>query len=259
MKETWERKMQEKTDGCARAGDLVAYLYGEATHTEAREFESHMQSCAKCRTETAAFGDVRESIGEWRQQSLGTHSSPAFESNGVTAFASPREIFRPGRSAFAALREFFTLSPVWMRAATVAVALVFCALVVIAIAHFREQSKAVVAENPETTNVTSNESKPEIVAKDTPSKETVVNVQDQSPMTPQKDKIAGINKTQAPRQIGHSAIGSPQFARKQRQQFLPRNRDNSSAELAENDYLPFTASRNEVKMPSLVDLADEPE
>jgi anti-sigma factor RsiW len=247
--------MQENFEPCARAEEMVAYLYGEASQTEARDFERHVQRCASCRAETAAFGDVREAIGEWRQQSLGTLASPALESNDVTAFASPRETSHQRRSAFAALREFFTLSPVWMRAATAAIALVFCALVVIAIAHFREQSKAVVAVNPNTTNVTPKENQPEVAARNTSPKETPVSPKDQQIAPPQEVKVA-VNKTPAPK-IRHNNLGSQQFAKNRRQQLLPRNGDNPSAELAA-DYLPFTAPKNEEKLPSLIDLVDEP-
>jgi hypothetical protein len=257
MKETWERKMQEKFEPCARAEDMVAYLYGEASQTEARDFERHIQHCASCRTETAAFGGVREAIGEWRQQSLGTLSAPAFEANDVTAFASPRETSRPRRSAFAALREFFTLSPAWMRAATAAVALVFCALVVIAIAHFREQSKVVIAERSNKTNV--QESNNSAVAQDNDnSNGTPVN-QNNTTAPPQKETMADNNKPQVPKQIRRSNISVQQLVKNRRPQFLPRNSDNPSAEIASvNDYLPFTAPKNEEKLPSLIDLVDEP-
>ena len=256
MKETWKREMQENFEPCARAEEMVAYLYGEASQTEARDFERHVQRCASCRAETAAFGDVREAIGEWRQQSLGTLASPALESNDVIAFASPREASHQRRSAFAALREFFTLSPVWMRAATAAIALVFCALVVIAIVHFREQSKIVVAERSNKTNV--QESNIEVAKDNANSNGTPVN-QSNPTTPPQKETTADNDKPPASKQMKRNALGSQQLLVKHRQQLLPRHGDNPSAELAENDYLPFTAPRKEERLPSLADLVDEPE
>jgi anti-sigma factor RsiW len=261
MKETWERKMQENVETCARAEDLVAYLYGEASQQEAKDFEMHIERCAACRKETAAFGDVRRAIGDWRQQALGALLSPASETNEVTAYASPREIVRPRRSAFAALREFFTLSPVWMRAATAAIALVFCALVVIAIAHFREQSKTVIAEKPKTTSVVpqqKQENKQEVAVKETPD-ETNVNPKDQQIAPPQSPTVAS-KQSQMPGQIRHGKSGIQQSAKNKRQQLVPRNDDNALEELASaNDDLPFTAPSHEVKLPSLIDLVDEPE
>ena len=74
MKETWDKIMPETTSTnlCARAEDLVAYLYNEATRDEAKDFEAHLHHCASCRTELAAFGGVREALGEWRMQALGS-------------------------------------------------------------------------------------------------------------------------------------------------------------------------------------------
>ena len=117
---------------CARADDLVDYLYGEASQPEAKDFEAHAKHCDSCRTELAAFGQVRGSIREWRQLVLG---SPALEASAVSF--SKRSSVTPSRrrSALAALREFFALSPVWMRAATALASVSICALVVMAIAQ----------------------------------------------------------------------------------------------------------------------------
>ena len=118
MKETWDNKIATSTEVCARAEDLVTYLYGEATQGEARDFEKHAEQCASCRSELKAFGNVHEAITEWRQAALGTIASPAYETKAVQ-LAEPKKAGASRRlSAFAAIREFFTLSPLWMRAAT---------------------------------------------------------------------------------------------------------------------------------------------
>src|ERR1044072_8835068 len=104
---------------CERAGDLVSVLYGEATERERREFEVHAKQCATCREEYAAFTQVREAVGEWRDEALsGFVSSPVV--------AAP-----PRKSAVAALRQFFDLSPLWMKGAVGFAAVVFCVLVVL--------------------------------------------------------------------------------------------------------------------------------
>src|ERR1043166_5495844 len=105
---------------CERAGDLVSVLYGEATERERREFEVHASEGATCREEYAAFTQVREAVGEWRDEALsGFVSSPVV--------AAP-----PRKSAVAALRQFFTLSPLWMKGAVGFAAVVFCVLAVLA-------------------------------------------------------------------------------------------------------------------------------
>ena len=110
----------DNSSTCERAGDLVAVLYGEATEREQREFELHVKRCGECRAEFAAFAQVREAIGEWRDEAL----------NGFVS--SPMVAAPPRKSALAALRQFFDLSPMWMKGAVGFAALVFCALVVFA-------------------------------------------------------------------------------------------------------------------------------
>jgi len=258
MKETWDKTMQEITGPCARAADLVAYLYKEATPVEARDFENHMQRCASCSAEMAAFGDVRGAIGEWRQQALGAFSSPAFEANATAALASARENFGQRRSALTALREFFMLSPVWMRAATAVVALIFCTLAVIAVAHFAEQPKVVVVERPVKTDSVQENNKTQVAVESRESKESKGAVNGQ-PTEPQKVIVASDNRSQTQRQVKRGATNPPLLTYKRRQA-LPRSSIRPSEELASsaNDYLPFTAPRDEDKPPSLVDLADEP-
>ncbi len=137
-----EKIMKEnpEAEGCERAEELVAYLYGEASAQEAREFRLHMERCRACSDELTALSRVREDVVEWRNQSL-----PAFEpSPAVAPSLATHEEAQPRRSALAALREFFKLSPMWMRAATAAAALVVCALVVFAVARFYERPATVV-------------------------------------------------------------------------------------------------------------------
>ena len=150
MKETgtWEKTMTELKDerACARAEDLVAYLYGEADEAASQSFLAHASGCASCRTELAAFGDVRASIGEWRNQALGAPAQAAMpKSSSVIAHPASNAPAR-ARSAMAAIREFFTLSPVWLRAATAAFGIIFCALAALAVAHYLEQPKIVNVE-----------------------------------------------------------------------------------------------------------------
>ena len=102
---------------CERASDLIAFLYGEADEREARDFQLHLQQCTSCRGEVASFGIVRESITEWRDEALaGFVSSPVA--------AQPQK-----KSALAALRQFFNLSPLWLKGATAFATVALCVLV----------------------------------------------------------------------------------------------------------------------------------
>lgn len=133
--------MSEKTDaraltprGCERGEELVAYLYGEATKEEAALFRRHLDTCAVCRGELPALGGVRSELGAWRAEALGSlpplNVGAAFAPAARALPAGPRK-----RSARAALREFFSLSPLWLRAGAFAAALAVCALVALTLAR----------------------------------------------------------------------------------------------------------------------------
>jgi anti-sigma factor RsiW len=122
--------------GCERAEELVTYLYGEARPEDEKAFRQHLNACAVCREELAAFGAVREAVGEWRAQALSTvpslnigeELSPAINSHS-------RRAPERKRSAVAALREFFTLSPLWLQAGAAAAVLVVCGLAALTFAR----------------------------------------------------------------------------------------------------------------------------
>jgi hypothetical protein len=126
---------------CHRAEDLVTYLYGEAPADEARDFRAHIQQCDACRTEFNVFNRLHESIVAWRNEALGSVVSPVVAREEVTSVA-PR-IVQHGRRlpALAALREFFTVSPLWLRGATAFAGLLLCALLIFAVSRIgQEQS-----------------------------------------------------------------------------------------------------------------------
>ena len=104
------------TSLCGRGNDLVSFLYGEANDSEAREFEQHLQECTGCKSEVASFGQLRSSIGTWKDEAL-------------SVFVAP-QVMAPMRkkSAVAALREFFDLSPLWMKGAVGFATVLFCVM-----------------------------------------------------------------------------------------------------------------------------------
>lgn len=140
-----EQTGHEPAGACARAADLVAYLYGESDAEEARDFRQHLNACAHCREELADFGEVRVRVGEWRAEALA--GAPALGLSGAFAAAAAGPAVAPSprssssttraRSARAALREFFALSPPWLRGATAAALVAFVALAALALAPAR--------------------------------------------------------------------------------------------------------------------------
>jgi hypothetical protein len=120
---------------CHRAEDLVTYLYGEANAADALDFRSHLQQCDSCRTEFTVFNQVHESIETWRNEALGASFNPAAIPATVPIDAT--SVIRHERklSALAALREFFTVSPLWLRGATAFAALLLCVLGVMVVSR----------------------------------------------------------------------------------------------------------------------------
>jgi hypothetical protein len=114
---------------CNRTDDLISVLYGEAREHEAAEFQLHMQTCAPCQAEMRAFGDVRESIGTWKFEALSGVLEPEVNIPIQTQKA---------KSAIAALREFFDLSPLWLKGATAFATVLFCLFAVLALGRWRE-------------------------------------------------------------------------------------------------------------------------
>lgn len=124
---------------CHRAEDLVTYLYDEATAEEARDFSAHMQQCDACRAEFTVFHQVHDSIVTWRNEAIGATSAvSAGATNPVVvtgAFVQPERKL----SALSALREFFSVSPLWLRGATAFAGLLLCALIVFAVSRTWQQ------------------------------------------------------------------------------------------------------------------------
>lgn len=128
-----------QTRRCERAEELVAYLYGEAGPSEAASLSRHLDACAPCREELAAFGVVRAGLAEWRAEAHeAVAPSFAFKPDAVgeaaPAVRAP-EPARRRRSALAALHAFFTLSPRWLQAGAVAATVLVCALAALAAAR----------------------------------------------------------------------------------------------------------------------------
>ena len=120
---------------CHRAEDLVTYLYGEASEVEAIDFTEHLQQCDACRSEFGVFQQVHDSILLWRNEALGAALGPVAVS--AESRVDSTQFVQPERrlTAFAALREFFSVSPLWLRAATGFAALLLCVLGVLTISR----------------------------------------------------------------------------------------------------------------------------
>jgi hypothetical protein len=124
---------------CERGNELISVLYGEATEREVIDFQQHFQDCARCQTEMASFGQLRESIDAWRLEVLSGFTTPQ---------VAVSQQFQRERSAFAAIREFFDLSPLWLKGATALASLLFVLLAVLAFARFNPREPTITEKKP---------------------------------------------------------------------------------------------------------------
>ena len=128
---------------CERQEDLVSYLYDELNEVEARNFQLHIDNCRDCKAELASFQDVRKSVVAWRNESL---AGVAFTPD----YAKTMAVKRP--SALAAFREFFSLSPLWLKGAVAFASILFCLLAGLAIARFQQTPAPAVVKSPATSD-----------------------------------------------------------------------------------------------------------
>ena len=127
---------RDNSPGCERASDLIAFIYNEIDEREAHEFKLHFRECSTCREEAASFGVVRESITTWRDEALA-----GFVATPVTTTTNRK-------SAFVALRQFFDLSPLWLKGATAVAAVTFCVLLGLALFKRNDKPAQSTIQNP---------------------------------------------------------------------------------------------------------------
>ena len=130
----------KEIQSCAQQEALIDYLYGELGEADARVFQRHVQECSGCAADLADFNLARRSVVAWRDESIGSVDLNADSRAAVRAL--------PQRSAVAAFREFFNLSPLWMKGAVGFAAIVFCVLAVMAVGRLQESKPTSVVSLP---------------------------------------------------------------------------------------------------------------
>jgi hypothetical protein len=191
---------------CHRAEDLVSYLYGEAGANDALDFRQHLQSCDACRNEYAVFNQVHDSIQIWRNEALG--ASLHHEAVAEPSFESTQFVHHERKlSALSALREFFNVSPLWLRGVTAFAAVLLIALTIAMVARISRKPVDLAATSKEKT-YTRQEVDTEVnnavertladLARKQNQSEAVVAIKDE-PRTPTKRPQVAANQTKSPR------------------------------------------------------------
>jgi anti-sigma factor RsiW len=137
--------MKEVNDAptCEYSNELISFVYSELTDKESQQFKLHLNSCRQCSAELDSFGEMRDAIGAWKYQSLAPVLSTDQEAHDLR---SARK-----KSAAAALREFFDLSPLWMKGAVGLATVLFCVLAVIATGKLNQNRSSVPVVKTEKT------------------------------------------------------------------------------------------------------------
>lgn len=202
---------------CEREDDLVGYLYGEMTEAELSEFQNHLHNCQACKTELASLRDVRESVVVWRNESLAGIGLPSY-----TPLAN--EAVRP--SARAALREFFNLSPLWLKGAVAFASIFLCLLAGLAVARLRATPAPIVAQSPD--NAASEERVKALVQQRV--KEELQRIK--AAAQPPTSTVATVDPTKAaPRRVGTRNLASVDPIQRARRPLTKNERDQLAADL----------------------------
>ena len=122
---------------CERCDDLISFLYQELGTRESRDFEQHLAGCALCSRQLDSFSEIRNGVVAWREQSLGKVSIKHEASVAFTHTAKP--------SAMTAIREFFALSPLWLKGAVAFASLLLFAAVAFLALNLNAKKAAPVA------------------------------------------------------------------------------------------------------------------
>ena len=132
---------------------MMAFLYGEASPAEAEDFGQHVNVCASCAGEFAVFSHVRESVSQWRSEVLGAgwRPQPLGKAETLPALVTARAPHRV--TALAALREFFAISPMWLRGATAMASVLLCVLVALFAARMVKTPERLYTEQQLNTQV----------------------------------------------------------------------------------------------------------
>ena len=133
-------KTTVEKNSCERAPELISVLYGEADERDANDFQQHLQVCDTCQAEMMSFGQLRESIDVWKSEALSGFTNPQ-----VTISNQ----FQRSKSALAAFREFFNLSPLWLKGATTLASLLFVVFAVLVFAKSEKTPPSIISLNPD--------------------------------------------------------------------------------------------------------------
>jgi hypothetical protein len=244
------------TPSCSFSDDLLSYLYEEISPAQSRSFETHLESCATCRSEFSEFTSVRDAVGLWRDEILVVAPSMRLTA-ALPAQRVPMELASK-RSAVAAFREFFSLSPLWLRYATAFAAFAIFALFAFSVWKVSNPERVIVREVAKSAPSPVEEKQATLVKEDVPL-QGVDRI-----AKPDGEDSKSIGSVYGQMLESHSAVIRRRGSQRVRE---PRQRYNASEYAVLNEVknqqllsdLGLVSSREEEMAPRLSDLIVEPE
>ncbi len=241
---------------CSFSDELLSYLYEEISPAQSRSFESHLESCETCRSEFSEFTSVRDAVGLWRDDILAMAPSlRVTDALPVPSFPMERAA---KRSAVAAFREFFSLSPLWLRGATAFAAFAIVALFAFSIWIASNSDRVMVSEVAKSTPLPVVESHATIDKQDVTLRRSDRTAK---PEDGREKSSASVSTVKIPND--HSAVVRHSSPREQRSRKQYNANDYAVLNEAKNrrllSDLGLVSSREEEMAPRLSDLIVEPE
>ena len=126
-----------QTFSCERSDELISFLYQELDERAAGDFKKHLANCSSCSRELASFSEIRSGVVAWREQSLGLANFPT----GVILNGAEKP------SALVAIRQFFALSPLWLKGAVAFASVLSFAVAVFLLMNLNAKPVAPLAAN----------------------------------------------------------------------------------------------------------------
>ncbi|MEZ5347033.1 MAG: zf-HC2 domain-containing protein [Pyrinomonadaceae bacterium] len=109
---------RKSNPNCGFTEDLVSYLYNELPETELTAFVRHLDDCANCGDELAAFSSVSASIQNWRDTEFAGAATPEISRSLFGKQNNAADFIENGdRSWIESLRTMFGSSPAFFKTA----------------------------------------------------------------------------------------------------------------------------------------------
>jgi hypothetical protein len=154
-----------KNSDCGFGEQLVSYLYNEINGAEKFNFESHLQNCATCADEFAAFSGVHYSINDWKLKEFSMLETPFIEvPSKISRFVETPELSENKSSWLSGLRRLFSLSPRAWSLATASFAVLAVCVGIILLANYKKVDELSQNNKPQKTAVSPTIEQPKVIS-----------------------------------------------------------------------------------------------